>query len=390
MVRVFPPSDSAGADSVTAGRVQDPGRLGKPMTLLAGWMDGRVASFWVDAPWGTTRNPFVLKSAELNEVERWSTLIVFSILPFAAALLFALRNLRAGRGDRRGATRLAVCIFLAYMFTHLVLLKVPELGLARTLEIMLRQAPIGHSLLHAFIAWLVYMALEPYLRRLWPRVLVSWQRLVTGRLRDPMIGRDILAGFVFAVVNMAGVMTARNLSTRLPVPDQLGAGTLDALSGVRFTLAEIMAQMAGAPQVVMAFFTLLLICRVLLRSDRVAIAATTLLFGSLFAAQGVSQLGVGGAVLSAMIGTISFTYVALRFGFLAGLTGGIVTQIVDFLPWTTDLSAWYSNRMLIGVVFLGALLAYGFVIALGGRSIFRDLIQEASAQPRARQAPHLQ
>jgi serine/threonine-protein kinase len=40
------------------------------------------------------------------------------------------------------------------------------------------------------------VALEPLLRRRWPGTLVSWNRLLAGRLRDPLVGRDVLAGVV--------------------------------------------------------------------------------------------------------------------------------------------------------------------------------------------------
>ena len=39
-----------------------------------------------------------------------------------------------------------------------------------------------------------YLALEPFARRLWPNTLISWTRLTRGRLRDPLIARDILIG----------------------------------------------------------------------------------------------------------------------------------------------------------------------------------------------------
>ncbi|MBK9472486.1 MAG: hypothetical protein IPO18_09410 [bacterium] len=43
--------------------------------------------------------------------------------------------------------------------------------------------------------WPAYVALESYVRRLWPRMLVSWARLVSGPgVAHPLVGRDILVG----------------------------------------------------------------------------------------------------------------------------------------------------------------------------------------------------
>lgn len=42
--------------------------------------------------------------------------------------------------------------------------------------------------------WVTYMAIEPYVRRVWPRMLVGLVRLLSGRLRDPAVrsGGDIV------------------------------------------------------------------------------------------------------------------------------------------------------------------------------------------------------
>jgi uncharacterized membrane protein len=92
--------------------------------------------------------------------------------------------------------------------------------------------------------------------------------------------------------------------------------------------------------------------------------------------QGRSEFGTVLAVATVAIGQVSFTILALRFGFLAAMTGGFVTQLVPLVPWTTDLSVWYADRMLIAIAILGVLLMYGFVIALGGKSLFKDPILE--------------
>ena len=42
----------------------------------------------------------------------------------------------------------------------------------------------------------VAIALEPFARRRWPEMLISWSRAVSGRWRDPLVGRDLLIGAV--------------------------------------------------------------------------------------------------------------------------------------------------------------------------------------------------
>ena len=38
------------------------------------------------------------------------------------------------------------------------------------------------------------------MRRRWPATLVSWSRLLAGGLRDPLVGRDVLAGCLIGAV----------------------------------------------------------------------------------------------------------------------------------------------------------------------------------------------
>jgi hypothetical protein len=49
------------------------------------------------------------------------------------------------------------------------------------------------------IFWTLYVAVEPYVRRLWPDALLGWSRLLAGHIRDPRVGRDLLIGMVFGV-----------------------------------------------------------------------------------------------------------------------------------------------------------------------------------------------
>jgi serine/threonine-protein kinase len=53
---------------------------------------------------------------------------------------------------------------------------------------------LAFAILAAALLWLIYIALEPTLRRRWPHRIVSWNRLLTGNFRDPLVGKDLLIG----------------------------------------------------------------------------------------------------------------------------------------------------------------------------------------------------
>jgi len=115
----------------------------------------------------------------------------------AAGVVLAWRNLRARRVDRRGAARAALWVFACRALAGLVAApRPPTLEAAASFASTL----LATSLFLAAEVWLAYVALEPYVRRDWPDALVGWTRLVRGRLRDALVGRDLLLGVLAGVV----------------------------------------------------------------------------------------------------------------------------------------------------------------------------------------------
>ena len=115
--------------------------------------------------------------------------IVLVVLVVAAVV--ARHNLRKGRGDRRGALRISTrrlrghvgdWIFGATHFAD------PNVELDRLFT------AIGSALFSAGALWVLYLALEPYVRKFWPTTVISWSRLLAGEFRDPQVGRDVLIG----------------------------------------------------------------------------------------------------------------------------------------------------------------------------------------------------
>src|SRR5205823_13767396 len=54
-------------------------------------------------------------------------------------------------------------------------------------------------LFSAALLWVFYVALEPYVRRFWPDGILGWTRLLSGYVRDPRVGRDVLIGCAVGV-----------------------------------------------------------------------------------------------------------------------------------------------------------------------------------------------
>ena len=60
----------------------------------------------------------------------------------------------------------------------------------------------------AGLLWVLYLAVEPYVRRFWPATIVSWSRLMARQWRDPLVGRDILFGVALGVLIRSSISAA--------------------------------------------------------------------------------------------------------------------------------------------------------------------------------------
>ncbi len=257
------------ADARAAWEGTWPLRTDLPVRLEAAALRGRPVYFEAIFPWST---PARTSAALLNAAER-ATIVFFVVTAaalIAVAAVLASRNVRAGRGDRRGAVRLSTfilgCMFVAWVFgeTH-----VAALGEATLLAMALSWA-----LLVAGCCWLGYLAAEPFVRRQWPHMLVAWTRLLGGRVRDPLVGRDVLigcaAGAVTAVLGLTGLV-APTLFGR--APDVVPADIIGVVYGVQRVVPLLLWRAAQSVFTGLSAVFVLVVLRVALGRRGLAIAA---------------------------------------------------------------------------------------------------------------------
>jgi serine/threonine-protein kinase len=271
--------------------------------------------------------------------------------------------LRAGAGDRIGAWRLGLfvwcsCAVAAGLRAH----HVPSVMDEATWLIGIA----GWSVLWGLFGWLAYIGSEPYVRRWWPRTLVSWARLLEGRGRDPLVGRHLLAGAAVGVLSAALLLLQLEISGQRPVP-VLRLQALESLSSPAafgslfvFGLAILLNALIG-----MAF---LVIFRVIVRRTVIAAALLVLLFVPLFAAD-LSPIDVAFSTVIALTGLT----VLLRIGLLAQVAAQMVMHALTWMPLTLDGDAWYFGWSLLVLIAVAAAATYGFFAALGGRPAFGSL-----------------
>jgi serine/threonine-protein kinase len=321
-------------------------------------------SFRVLGPWDvpTSRAPRSTGISGLNEA-----MALLGPTLLVAGVLLALRNLRLGRGDRRGAFRLAaalfVCRFLYWVFGA---------GHELSREQDLFDYGVARSLFFAGYAWLMYVALEPYVRRRWPATLISWSRLLSGRILDPLVGRDVLVGallgiasFLFSVVAFVGTAALGRPPSRLMEID------LDHLLGLRHFLARLF--LAPSNAVLMSFFVLLalLVLRLLLRRPALATLASILLWTFMMAA---TWGGTPAAVLAAAGMMTLLVITVVRLGLLALIVATFLGTLEA--PVSPHFSAWYALPGIYAWILLVGLTGFACYAALGRRGLLKEWLEE--------------
>jgi serine/threonine-protein kinase len=287
------------------------------------------------------------------------------VIPLAAGLI-AWRHLRAGRGDRKGATRLAIYVFVIamaeWLFSadHVLALE----------EWRLVSRAFGYAAGFALLCWVLYLAIEPYARRYWPHAIVSWSRLLAGRIRDPLVGRDVLFGCLSAVAIVFVYHLADLLRplAGLPRLEPWFVWDSRALLGGRHAVSDLFDAQKGIGFFIGAF-VLLLLLRILMRRPWLANGAFALIMLVLFTDGLTADYfdWIGTAITIAII-----LVTMIRFGLLSFIVLAFSYALLAGCPFMLDFSSWYAGVGLVGPLAALALAGCGFWIALAGRPIFRD------------------
>ena len=168
----------------------------RPLRVEAAAFQGKPFSFLSSADWTKPERMTSTEKKTIGEqVNRIVGLILLCSLLVGSGFL-ARGNYRRGRGDRKGAFRLALVMFALEIGLFLCRSHFATFGDALCLLII----AVSTALFIAGVMWMLYLAIEPWVRRHWPKTIISWSRLLSGQVRDPLVGRDILFGVLLGVV----------------------------------------------------------------------------------------------------------------------------------------------------------------------------------------------
>jgi serine/threonine-protein kinase len=336
-----------------------------PIRVEAASYRGRLVYFELLGPWS---HPERMQERAKSIGQKVGFGMFFSTVIAALVIggVLARRNLRLGRGDKAGALRVSLVVFalliLQWLFSGHMVVDPGELDLI--------VGSVSRSCFWALLFGVMYLALEPYVRRRWPDVLISWNRIVAGRFRDPLVGRDLLIG----VVAGAFVAVAIQLSQALPAWFDVSGMTPQppkemALSGIGGLLSSVIdSQVYAVMFGVVQLFVILLVGFVVRRRGAAVAVGGFLLLLFRFPTENIPvELPFAVLTTIVVVGTL------FRFGLLSLVTVGFVNELLTRQPLTLDPSRWYFGYGMLAVAITMGLLVYGFHGSLGGQKAFGAL-----------------
>jgi hypothetical protein len=339
-----------------------PGNPEIPERIEAAADHGRPIYFDVIYPWTKADRSVPFTQTAREKTSTVILLTVFVSLVIAGVFVMR-RNLRLQRSDTQGALRLGGIVILTFLAMWLLSAHhVPSIDEFDSILIALSWALLGTSMI-----MVLYLALEPYVRRRDPHTLISWSRLLSGQWHDPLVGRDLLIGAAYGVLL---TVFEQSDNVLLPLfgklPPMPGGLEVGSLLGVRPALGALLFYILCFVLDALLIFFFLFLLRLILRKEWIA-ALVLVLVGAGTNTGG--EYPIATFVFAAVI-WVSIVVVLKKFGLLALVVGSVVQNVLIVFPTTSHLSRWYASAGLAGIVLIALTAVYGFYTALAGQPIF--------------------
>ena len=336
---------------------------GVQLRVAAAAFRGRPVYFRILGPWSRPERIQRRLPSPSQRVAGW-TIGFVSLVSAVMALVLWRRNRKLGRGDSKGATRLAGTLFVLSLLQWLASAHhVPSIEH----EARSFLAACAQGLMFAALAAVVYLAVEPYVRRRMPELMIGWARLVEGRLRDPRVGRDVLAGAVMGTTSALIFHASNALPTWIPI---FGQTTVFPhpwfLEGGGRLIGALLFVASTSLVTALAMFFLLFLLRLALKREWLGLVAMMILMT-------LTNLGAENVALEtpfAVLQGVLMTWALGRVGLLAAATMWFYRIVFVSVPLPVHGSAPYLIPTLLVFALMLGLAAYAMKVSVGSRLLF--------------------
>jgi serine/threonine-protein kinase len=307
------------------------GRTEQIRIEAASWQ-GRPVSFTLRGDWQPKDEP-----ATTIPAYALTLMVGAGVVLLGAGAVLAYRNLRLGRGDKRGAAWAAGATFVLNVLSWVLTAHhVPD-----TWQLILSVKALCFATYLAVVLATLYLAIEPYARRFWPDALISLTRLQAGRLRDPLVASHVLGSLA---VTWATTAATLGVLGAVSGDDQISITRLDMLGSPSYAVGLLLFDVGRALGGTLATLVLLILLRLLARRQWLAdllaaVAVTGVLYG-VQAWANPSPLVVPLTLLS-----MGAKLVMLRYWGVLALTVSVLTEFFRQSPLAA--TSWYAGQSVL-------------------------------------------
>lgn len=342
-----------------------------PIRIEAAGFQGKPVYFRIIPPW---QKPLAAQSET-----SWSLIDLIGLAVFLAAFIASIflvwRNVRSGRADLRGTGKIALLFFVFNLIFQLTTSSLHFADIGMELSVLIDA--IQASLWIGILSGTFYCAVEPFVRRWWSEIFISWSRLLAGDFRDPMVGRDILVGALLGLVSNL----VHDKLELLGIEKLLGIQAVDASN---HGISNALIALVGFPGAAFVYgsvgslflLTILVVFFFVLRNKKAAIAVFFVFLVLLNANDLSYQLWL--LFVLVLLKNILHLLSLVRFGLLAMIACIVFPDIGSVHAMSFDTSnilfpnAIVQLTLLIGIATYAAYISIGGAKMFGGKSLLGD------------------
>ena len=305
-----------------------PDRPDVRIRVEAASIDGYPVTFAIIPPWRGDK-PHAPRHYHVFSTD-FVLLGAIFLAPLVIVGIVARRNAQSGTADWRGATVFAVAYLIAQIAIWATRSHHTAVNVINSFS-----SQLGDPIVAAFALWVLYMGLEPLVRRHWPDVWVSWSRMIRGRVFDPLVGRDVLIGLstaaVLTLLNVANWHLRRDGG---PASVYLSDDTL-RLGSPGVMVGQVVETLTESLLSSMGLLLVMLVLRIVLRWNALVVIVIA---GAAWAMKLPNEDGTN--LLPLLVYWLIWAGVTTRFGIIAG---GVAWAGAQLLAVTsTDFGKWYT------------------------------------------------
>jgi serine/threonine-protein kinase len=361
------PPATADTRAAWTGTYPSPNNI--PIRVEAASFQGKPVYFTIVWPWTKPAHAKPNPASALSTIVSNGFTIIWWMVNIGAIWVARL-NLKAGRGDARGAFRVGLAIGLA----RLLVWALEAHHVPITTEERLFNHGLGMAVLEGIRYWIFYLALEPWVRRYWPQALLTWARVISGKVRNPLVGRDILYAVLFGTLYSLFILAYEFWDVRTGDGYPSGDVPLRVLMGLRAVSSIYSQNLYYGITNGLQFFLMLFLLRALVRKPWIAAVLLVAIFVTLKTATGSHSGPIIWGFWTIIYGILVF--LMLRFGMFALIVTMFVINTSVELYFTPDYTAWYGISSLAMLLVTSGLALWGFRVSLGGRRLFNTAALE--------------